>query len=130
MSNYHDIPEDAPIAGNQISSRWKDLPEEDLESVIPWFASYALQRPQIAAGCKRVIQSPRLLWTWCNEMSLYREDQRARHLRTCFRSRRHGTQIKWNRSRQLIECIEQILDTDDSAHRSHLVQELFGVLEV
>ena len=127
---YHSIPEDAPIAvESDLFTRWKDLPEEDLKSVIPWFASYALQRPQIAAVLrKRVIRSPRLLWAWCSEMSLYREDRRAGQLRDMFLEAVDTvTQIKWNRSRQLIECVEQILDTEDSEHRSHLVQELFGV---
>jgi len=127
---YHSLPQEAPIAvESDLFSQWNDLSEEELRTLVPWFATYALRRPQIAAVMRgRIVTSTSLLWMWCNEMSLYREQPYATRLRDMFlEAVDESIQLHWNRSRQLIEAVEQILDTEDEERRAEIVNDLFGV---
>ena len=127
---YHSLPQEAPIAvESDLFSQWNDLSEEELRTLVPWFATYALRRPQIAAVMRgRIVTSTSLLWMWCNEMSLYSEQPYATRLRDMFlEAVDESVQLQWNRSRQLIEAVEQILDTEDEERRAEIVNDLFGV---
>lgn len=127
---YHSLPEHTPIhIETDLHTHWESMDEQQLLTLIPWFARYATQRTQLAAVTrKRIITSTPLLWAWCNEMSLYRENPYARRLRDMFLNGvDKSIQMQWNLSRQLIEGIEQILDTDDDERRAEIVHDLFGV---
>ena len=127
---YHSLPEEATTSVEaDLYTHWNHLVEEDILSVMPWFARYAIDRPQIAAVMRqRVITSTRLLWAWCNEMSLHRDKPLAKRLRQMFLDAvSDNIQERWRLSRQLVESIEMILDTDDDERRAEIIHELFGV---
>ena len=126
---YHSLPGDSSvIVESDLFTRWLDLPDEEIITLVPWFASYALKRPQLAAVLRARPMSKKILWAWCNELLLYPTNGYARELRSIFMKAAEGSiREAWRDSRALVETVEQILDTQDPERRSEVVQTLFGV---
>ena len=121
---YHGLATDASIAvESDLYKHDMTFPEDQLLSIIPWFASYALVRPQIAALLRKHIRaSKQLVWAWCNEMCVH-NTQKSHHLKDMFLNE-HAEE--WEASRALVETVEQILDTKNPETRAQIVQNLFG----
>lgn len=121
---YHGLPPDAPVAvENDLFRCQLNICDEQLKTLAPWFAQYAMERPQIAALLrKQIIASKQILWAWCNELSIHTESI-AQELKKMFITEHKQ---EWKKSRALIETVEQILDTRNPETRADIVHNLFG----